>query len=572
MGQLSFRGRMLLPAVLLLSMLAAPAVAGAQPDQTCEPFPETNQEICGLFLTYWENNGGLPVFGMPVTAQFSELSSDTLAQQEVQYYERERFEHHPENDGTPYVILLGRLGVDLLEFNGIDWMQFPTANPTDVHYMEATGQAIAPEFWDYWSSHGLDFGDDGVSFRESLALFGYPVSPPSMETNGDGDTVLTQWFERARFELHEDGTVLLGRLGAEMNDSDGQFAIRVQLELDTMFQQAFDDFQSHGTIANVRIPGVGEWAGNVGQADPSTGAPYANDTHQRVGSITKTFTATMILQLVDQELLSLDDTVDQWFDGVTYGDQITVRMLAQMTSGIASYTLSDEWAQQVFDNPEKVWSPQEVVDYGIGLPPSFEPGTGWEYSNTNYVMLGLIIEAVTGQDIRTVLHEQILDPLGLSSTSFPAQDDDSLPAPYARGMTVQGQPEDEPVDATNWNPSWAWTAGQMISTLDDIHVWGRVLGTGELLSPESQAQREEWVQIAPTAYYGLGISDYSGWIGHNGELPGYNSDIWYRPDLDSTILVFTNSDIDNAVTTPSRAVFFGIVTIMNREYPLPPTS
>jgi D-alanyl-D-alanine carboxypeptidase len=212
-----------------------------------------------------------------------------------------------------------------------------------------------------------------------------------------------------------------------------------------------------------------------------------------------------------------------------------------------------------------------VVDYGIALPPSFPPGTGWEYSNTNYVMLGLIIEAVTGQEIRVVLQEQILDPLGLSNTSFPAQDDDSIPAPYARGRTVQGQPDGQTADATNWNPSWAWTAGQMISDLDDMHVWARVLGTGELLSPELQAQREQWVTIGPDAYYGLGIANFSGWLGHNGELPGYNSDSWYRPDLAATILVFTNSDINNPElrSTPSGAVFSGIRTILNREYPLP---
>jgi hypothetical protein len=116
-------------------------------------------------------------------------------------------------------VLLGRLGAELLERQGRDWHEFPTANPAAPHYMPETGHAIASEFWDYWSNHGLDFGDDGASFRESLALFGYPLSEPMMETNGDGDTVLTQYFERAVFEWHPDNPiewqVLLRRLGAE---------------------------------------------------------------------------------------------------------------------------------------------------------------------------------------------------------------------------------------------------------------------------------------------------------------------------------------------------------------------
>src|SRR5690606_30468916 len=122
--------------------------------------------------------------------------------------------------GTPYEVLLGRLGNEVLLAMGEDWLTFPKADPSAANYMEATGHAIAPEFIEYWSSHGLDLGDEGISFRESLALFGYPISEPQMETNSSGDTVLTQWFERARFELHPDNPegqqVLLGLLGNEV--------------------------------------------------------------------------------------------------------------------------------------------------------------------------------------------------------------------------------------------------------------------------------------------------------------------------------------------------------------------
>src|SRR5690606_22111833 len=173
--------------------------------------------------------GGLPIYGYPLTAAAEELNPDTGQVHTVQYFERERLELHPTNE-PPYNVLLGRLGVQILEMNGLDWTTFEKMSPDSEHYFEETGFAIAPEFWDYWSSHGLEYGDPGVSFRESLLLFGYPISTPQTETNPDGDTVLTQWFERARFEYHPDNEppfdVLLGRLGAEylalVDDGDGE--------------------------------------------------------------------------------------------------------------------------------------------------------------------------------------------------------------------------------------------------------------------------------------------------------------------------------------------------------------
>ncbi|HEX2280199.1 MAG TPA: hypothetical protein VHG52_00425 [Thermomicrobiales bacterium] len=196
--------------MLLLGMM--PVVASAQ--DNCEEFPETGYETCGRFQTYWDGNGGLPVFGYPISNEFAETRFDTGATSTAQYFERERLEYHPANEGTGYEVLLGRLGVEVLQSQGRNWHDFPKASPGEANYMPATGQAIAPEFWEYWRGHGLDLGDAGISFRESLALFGYPISQAEMETNADGDTVLTQWFERARFELHGD-RVLLGLLGVE---------------------------------------------------------------------------------------------------------------------------------------------------------------------------------------------------------------------------------------------------------------------------------------------------------------------------------------------------------------------
>jgi len=187
-------------------------------------FPETGHYLAAGFRDYWQSNGALPIFGYPLTEEFHERNADTGMDYAVQITERQRFEWHPEN-APPYHVLLGRLGAELLTRQGRDWTTLPTADSSAPHYMDVTRHAIEERFWAYWSSHGLDLGDPGVSFRESLALFGYPLSEPMMETNADGDTVLTQYFERAVFEYHPDNPapydVLLRRLGWEVLSARG---------------------------------------------------------------------------------------------------------------------------------------------------------------------------------------------------------------------------------------------------------------------------------------------------------------------------------------------------------------
>jgi len=178
------------------------------------------------FMAFWRANGGLAVFGNPITEQLEELNPATRQIQTVQYFERQRFEYHPANRGTPYEVQLGRLGAEMLERQGRDWLNFPKADPGAPHYFAETGHAIAPQFWEYWRSHGLELGDRGVSMAEALALFGYPLSEAQIEVGANGEPILTQWFERARFEYHPNNPdpyqVLLGRLGAELLPASGR--------------------------------------------------------------------------------------------------------------------------------------------------------------------------------------------------------------------------------------------------------------------------------------------------------------------------------------------------------------
>jgi hypothetical protein len=186
-------------------------------DAPAETFPETGFTLSGALLGFWHLNGALPIFGFPID---SEREANGLV---FQWFERNRLELHPENI-APYNILLGRLGAEVLAKNGIDWTTQPKVSsaPQDCLYFQVTGHSLCGAFLAYWQTYGLVFeSSNAKTFAESLALFGMPLSEPSLETNSSGDKVLTQWFERARFEFHPDlpgqYKVLLGRLGSELN-------------------------------------------------------------------------------------------------------------------------------------------------------------------------------------------------------------------------------------------------------------------------------------------------------------------------------------------------------------------
>ncbi len=207
--------------MLLLGALLSLAPARAQSDELC--FRETGQCISGRIRQFWQENGGLPVFGFPITPQRAEAVREGVF--ESQWFERARLELHPENP-RPFDVLLGRLGVDRLEQQGRDWFSFPRADAAtrarpDCRYFPETGHAVCGRFLTAYRSYGLSFANTpGITFEESLALFGMPVSGATMEANAEGGVFLTQWFERGRFELHPQNAppfdVLFGRLGAEI--------------------------------------------------------------------------------------------------------------------------------------------------------------------------------------------------------------------------------------------------------------------------------------------------------------------------------------------------------------------
>ena len=317
-------------------------------------------------------------------------------------------------------------------------------------------------------------------------------------------------------------------------------------------EEGFGLAAAPGAIVAVRSP-EGTWIDTIGVADPATGAPMESDFYMRIGSITKTFTGSLILQLDEQGELSLDDTIDEYVDGVPNGDEVTLRMLIDMTSGIASYTLDEQWVTTYLTTPTTVWTPDQLLEAGLSLPPSFPPGEKFEYSNTNFILLGKVIEEVTGEPFTEVLDEQILEPLELTHTSFP--DDALIPVTHPQGYSLQGTPDDSQtqVNATDWSPSFGWTAGQMISTIDDLLVWGRVLATGQGILDEEESI-ERLAAIPGEQGYGYAAGCIDGWFGHTGEIPGFNTSVFHDTTTDTTVITIANSDIPTGDCTVSKTL------------------
>jgi len=315
--------------------------------------------------------------------------------------------------------------------------------------------------------------------------------------------------------------------------------------LDRVVEERLAQMGVPGAIVSLSIPGEIEYVKAFGVSDTVTGAPMRVDSHHRIGSVTKTFTGTAILQLVDQGRIRLSDPISQYVEGVPSGDEITLDLLGRMRSGLLNYTESEEFIARLYREsplgPDALRiTPRELLDIAFAMPLNFPPGTQYEYSNTNTVLLGMVVEKVTGVPLGKYFQDNIFGPLGLTQTSYPANG--WLPEPFDHGYTEA--PDGAIVDATLWNPAWADAAGKIVSNIYDLRTWARALGSGALLSPQTQAARlSGGSPAAPRTDYSFAIFDVQGWRGHNGDIPGYATVAVYLPERDATLVVFVNSDV-----------------------------
>lgn len=293
----------------------------------------------------------------------------------------------------------------------------------------------------------------------------------------------------------------------------------------------------------------GEWVGSAGVSILGEETKPSTNGHFRIGSNTKTFTATVVLQLVAEGRIELDNPVVDYLPEFGLDRRITVRMLLQHTSGVFNFTgeyYEDgtvvpgiPWkGQEWIDNRFKTYRPEELVHLALSKPARFEPGTDWSYSNTNYVLARLLIEKVTGSSLAEEMQRLILGPLGLSGTVVPDTKPE-IPEPHAHAYyRYEDSSGQKTVDVTRQNPSWISTGGDMISTTQDLHTFISALMGGKLLPAPLLS---EMCKPYPKIGYGLGVFVQAGPNGedtiitHNGGISGYAALMYSTPDGSKTL-------------------------------------
>jgi D-alanyl-D-alanine carboxypeptidase len=232
-----------------------------------------------------------------------------------------------------------------------------------------------------------------------------------------------------------------------------------------------------------------------------------------------------------------------------------------MQSGLLTFDDVAEFANSYLTDPHQSFTPAQLLGYALDKPLQFPPGSQYQYSNTNTVLLGLVVEKQSGQSLPDYIRDHILAPLKMTHTSFPTTA--AFPDPHPQGYTA---PQGMELSATDWNPSWAWGAGNMISTIEDMRTWARALATGALLTPETQRQRlDTTVPMNPqrSAFYGLGIFSAGGWIGHSGSMFGYQTVALYLPQTQTTLVFFINT---NAPLDASTKLASAITKVISPDH------
>jgi D-alanyl-D-alanine carboxypeptidase len=306
-------------------------------------------------------------------------------------------------------------------------------------------------------------------------------------------------------------------------------------------------------IANTHVPGIValvvdhkrgiDWLYTAGLSDLANATPMNGNYTFRIGSNTKTMTITVLLQLVDEGKLKLNDKLSDFYPGIPNSDSITIAMLCNMTSGIYSFSESDIFRSTMINYPAKVWLPQELVDLALTYPPYFSPGSSFHYSNTNTIILGQIIESITGNTLESEISHRIVQPLNLSQTGLITSGQD-FPGPHAKGYYMGTYTENEEV-TNQFDISWGWAAGSAYSTPRELQKYVEALIGGGLLSDSLQNRRiSDMKTLAPNIGYGLGLVRRGSFYGHNGALPGFTSSMYHSIDKDCTIIIYFNSQIE----------------------------
>jgi D-alanyl-D-alanine carboxypeptidase len=372
-----------------------------------------------------------------------------------------------------------------------------------------------------------------------------------------------------------------------------------QAALQTMVDTTAKELLIPGAVVLLRTP-QGEFTVSDGTTLLGATNPPRADTHFRIASNTKTMTAAVIMQLAQENKLSLDDPVSKYVPGVPNGNNITIAELLEMRSGLYNYTNDPIIAATIDTDPAKVWTPVELLAIAFAHTPNFPPGTEYEYNNTNYALLGLVAEKVDGKPLAQVMHDRLFGPQNMRDTELPVSTVNTIPEPYSHGylygsssVALVGEPRYSPEvqaaaragtllpkDYTEVNHSNAAAAGGVISTANDLATWIKALVAGRVLDPTYQRHwldslKPEDPSKPEGQKYGYGIAQLS-WgpntiYFHGGETPGYNSKISYDPANDMTLIVWTNLPVSLDEQQTANTLWVKVLDHIYKVSPLPPS-
>ncbi|MEM9272181.1 MAG: serine hydrolase domain-containing protein [Cyanobacteria bacterium P01_F01_bin.143] len=388
-----------------------------------------------------------------------------------------------------------------------------------------------------------------IETEETVAVLNFSLSEPPPES---GLTISLNGSDLLEFDFTQ-----IQAIGGEIGLTDDFIA-----NLDTALDNVRPD-DVPGAAAALVSP-FGSWFGASGVSSLENETPLEPSDRFEIGSITKTFVATRILQLVEDGLLDLEDKLTDWLpeevtSNVPNAEEITLEQMLQHTSGIANYV--DILFGQAAQNPGvflEDWRPEQLVEFIDGVEPLFEPGESWTYSNTNFLLLGMIIEAATENNIAAEIREGIIEPLGLDNTFF--AEEEEIPGGYVDSywdFDNNGILNNISVA----NLSWAFSAGAMVSNLEDLDTFARNLFAGDLLEPETLERMLDTVPAIDNgnySSYGLGVGTIESpnrlWYIHRGQTLGQRSNMWYLPESDLTYIELINGFSDDNLVS---GVFLG---------------
>ena len=352
--------------------------------------------------------------------------------------------------------------------------------------------------------------------------------------------------------------------------------------LKTALQAKLDEWHKAGSFPGATLGVVlanGEsFALAVGYSDRDARTPMKPNDRMLAGSVGKTFAAATALQLIKEGKIGLDDKIEkylggeQWFSRLPNAKDITVRQLMNHTSGLVRYEFKEQFTKDLTANPEKVWKPAELVAYLLDEKPPFEAGKGWDYSDTNYIVLGMIIEKVTGKKFYDEATRRLLKPLKLSDTI--PQD-----GPRLKGVVQGYAGPNNPFGGTDEmivngkfviNPQFEWTGGGYASTTQDLARWVKIIYEGKAFSPDLLPQVVDGVaapMLGRETRYGLGAiirkTQVGTSYGHSGFFPGYMTDMAYFPEQKIAVAVQVNTSVGRSLGKPLSRILVEVMEVID---------